>query len=59
MSLIDPMHNLFLGTARHVFNLRKNNIVIDNKILDEIDEKLPGIQAATMSESCSQSLLLH
>ena len=47
MSVIDPMHNLFLGTAKHVFNLWKNENIMDSKKLEEIDEKLQGIQAAS------------
>ena len=37
---IDPMHNLFTGTAKKVFSQWVKNDILKRKALDEIDEKI-------------------
>ena len=40
MCTIDPMHNLLLGTAKHVMETWKKLSVIDNKTLVAIQHKV-------------------
>ena len=47
MAIVDPMHNLFLGTAKHMLNLWRANNILDNDKFDQIDSRLQGIEAAS------------
>ena len=38
MCIVDPMHNLFLGTGKHVLELWKRKEIISNKQFDNIQE---------------------
>ncbi len=41
---IDPMHNLFLGTAKHIFKVWIEKGILTDKILAEIDSRMTFIK---------------
>lgn len=47
MAIVDPMHNLFLGTAKHMLNIWKAQKIIDEKRFEQIDQRLQHIEAAS------------
>ena len=47
MHTIDPMHNLYLGTAKHVFVTWINIGVLSSKNLSEIDARMNNIKLPT------------
>ena len=42
-STIDPMHNLFLGTAKKMFSFWTENKIIDSKELQEIEQRIESM----------------
>ena len=46
MAIIDPMHNLFLGTAKHTLNVWKELGILTEEKLQLLDQKLTNIRAA-------------
>ena len=47
MSIIDPMHNLFLGTAKHQMRVWKDAGIVDNSTLDVIQKRVDMIHCPT------------
>ena len=45
--VIDPMHNLFLGTAKNIFKLWVENDVLSSSKLETIEERLEPINFMT------------
>ena len=43
MTVIDPMHNLFLGTAKHMVNVWKSTGLLDHTQMSTIQEKVDDI----------------
>ena len=41
--LIDPMHNLFLGTAKNVFSLWKEKGILNESLSDKIQQKIDSL----------------
>ena len=46
-TVIDPMHNLFLGTAKHVFKLWVKNNLLTKKDLKALEEHIPLFNVGT------------
>lgn len=40
MCVVDPMHNLLLGTAKHILNLWKSHGILDSKCFESIQKKI-------------------
>ena len=40
MLIIDPMHNLYLGTAKYIFSLWRNNGIIDRDAIKVINDRI-------------------
>ena len=40
MTPIDPMHNLFLGTAKHMINVWKNMVLLDDETCKIIQDRI-------------------
>lgn len=47
LTAIDPMHNLFLGTAKHLFKLWVDEELLSNKQFKEIDERISQCDVPT------------
>ena len=47
MAIIDPMHNLFLGTAKHILNIWKSEDLLDEQKFSMIEENFEKIEAAS------------
>lgn len=47
MAIIDPMHNLFLGTAKHILNIWKSENLLDEQKLSKIEDNFENIEAAS------------
>ena len=45
MAIIDPMHNLFLGTAKHMLRLWKEIEILNDDAFKKIEANLDGIEA--------------
>ncbi|CAH1232939.1 Hypp536 [Branchiostoma lanceolatum] len=45
MSTVDPMHNLFLGTAKRVIEVWKDLGILTDKMLHAIQEKVDNVEA--------------
>ena len=53
---IDPMYNLFLGTAKYVFKLSVKKNLLRKKELDILEQKIHYLDAQQEMNVCHQTL---
>ena len=53
---IDPMYNLFLGTAKYVFKLSVKRNLLRKKELDILEQKIHYLDAQQEMNVCHQTL---
>ena len=55
----DPMHNLFLGTAKHMINVSKNMVLLDDETCKIIQDRIQPFHCPSDVGKLPQSLLHH
>lgn len=59
MTAVDPMHCLYLGVAKHMFMMWREDGTLDDKILKKIDQRLIRIDGSTRIGSLPKRLSLR